>query len=56
MFLTRRFLAAALALAFLIPMVGCCHHKKCCPSTTTFAPPGPCCGPAIPPGALPPGP
>jgi hypothetical protein len=51
MFLTKRLLLAALALAILIPLAGC--HRCCHRETSSFAPP--CCGQTtIPPGTLPP--
>jgi hypothetical protein len=50
MFLTKRLLLAALALAILIPLAGCRHH--CCKtSTASFS--EPCCPPTtLPPGAV----
>jgi hypothetical protein len=52
MFLTKRLLLVAFALAILIPLAGC-HHKCCHRDTTSFSPP--CCGQTtVPPGSLPP--
>jgi hypothetical protein len=50
MFLTKRLLLAAFALAILIPLAGC--GRRCCHgSSSSFAPP--CCPPTtLPPGAV----
>jgi hypothetical protein len=54
--LTKRIFLAVLALALLVPVVGC-HHKRCCPTSTSFAPPpAPCCDSPRPPAYIPAGP
>lgn len=55
--LKKRLIAAAVALAVLIPLAGCRHHRCCKSEVSSFA--SPCCPPGgatLPPTVLPPAP